>query len=78
MDYDNIMIKAFAAQSSANTVYHKFEFKLVHWNALDTDKKRCDDDERTEANTTKCLTSYFETQTGCSMGMAHSNPDVQL
>ena len=62
------------------TGYYRQTFTITrtHWKALNTVDKRCDEDTKMEANTTKCITHYIEEKTGCSMGFAGSDPKVNM
>ena len=60
------------------TIYQQtYKMTKTHWKAVDTPEKRCDESDST-ANTTQCITSYFEHTIGCSMGLAGSNKQIAM
>ena len=52
------------------TTVHKIS--KTHWKAIDTPHKRCSYENK-EANTTQCISQFFENKIGCSMGLSKSN-----
>ena len=56
-------------------IYTFYQLTQTQWKALDTPQKRCISD-KTEANTTQCITRYLEDRVGCSMGLARNDPEI--
>ena len=57
-----------------NNFFQAFAITRTRWKTLDTPDKRCDEDRRTEAKTTMCITRSIDKLIGCSMGLSGSDP----
>ena len=72
-------VKALPTLKESGRVKTEFEFdfhlKKIVWKALSTDKMPCDKD-RKSPDTSKCITSFLERETGCSMNLLESDPNV--
>lgn len=71
---DSVRMKAKPNGTGYNIIQlHKMTKTL--WKALDTPGKRCQSD-KTEADTTQCITNFLERKIGCSMGLAKYDSSV--
>ena len=64
----------FKTLKQENNFFQAFPYTRTRWKTLDTPNKRCDEDRRTEAKTTMCITRSIDKLIGCSMGLSGSDP----
>ena len=69
-----IKIKKEWIEKNASVFMMDYEVKMMHWKALDTEDKRCDNSN--SGNVTGCIAKYIENEIGCSMNLALSDPNV--
>ena len=54
----------------------QYQLRRTHWRTLDRERLRCDA-EKTEANTTGCITNFLEKEIGCSMGLQGADHKIK-
>ena len=52
-----------------------YHLKRIEWKFLNTEKMPCDE-ERRDPNTTGCITSFLERETGCSLNLLGGDPNI--
>ena len=70
-----IKIKKELIEKNASVFMMDYEVKMMHWKALDTEDKRCDNSNL--GNVTGCIAKYIEKEIGCSMNLALSEPNLE-
>ena len=70
-----IKIKKELIERNASVFIMDYEVKMMHWKALDTEDKRCDNSN--SGNVTGCIAKYIEKEIGCSMNLALSDLNVE-